>query len=86
MSKSEEDKKEYERLKQGVKDSQKAPLPCTLCFSETLGRGVFTTEQKGVLGAPKDSFRVVIYPLCFNCSLIPNYQEFVKRKIYSEYN
>ena len=80
------DKEEVDKIKKDIEDSQVIPLPCSLCYVETFGRGVFTADKKGTLGATPDTYRVIIYPLCKDCSYKPGYRDEIKRKILSEYN
>ena len=74
-----------DKIRMDIEESQQTTLPCTLCYVETYGRGIFTGE-KGDLGAEKDKFRIIIYPLCRTCSFKVGYKDEVKRKILSEYN
>jgi hypothetical protein len=74
------------QLEEDIKKSQEVPFPCTLCDEDTYGRGVFIADKKGTLGAPEETYRIVIYPICHKCSYKVGYKDEVKRKIFSEYN
>jgi hypothetical protein len=75
-----------EKIKRDIEESQHTTLPCSLCHVETYGRGVYTADQKGTMGAPADMYRIIIYPLCQNCSYTPGYKDQIKRKVLSEFN
>jgi len=80
------EKDEDKKLQIDIEESQHTTLPCMICNVETYGRGVFTASEKGTLGAPKDSYRIIIFPLCQQCSYRVGYMEEVKRRILREYN
>lgn len=53
------------RIIQALIESSKHFQSCILCKKPTRNRGLFLPEEKGLFGAPKDKYRVMIYAICY---------------------
>jgi hypothetical protein len=59
--------------------------PCLLCRASALGLGIYAPNERGreLMGLPRGTERIIVYPLCERCVAAPDWLAQVERVIFA---